>query len=304
MTSSQQFSPKQASIDLQAPATLGGMTTGNFASLLRATTPIRIRMLVAPDMAKEWLETTNIKNRPLSEAHWMKIWLDIIESRWKYNGEPISFGTNGALLNGQHRLQACAESETSIDTDVIFGLDPEAMNTIDIGKVRTAANIAHLEGVENATASCAAAHLILLHENGGIQQLGNKDVEPSKPKVNERVRSDRRISAVAGHASGMGRGLAAPRVMTFCYYVFSDQNPDLAETFFNQLESGAGLTQRSPVYLLRERLRTNSAGKAKLPLLEIVALFFKAWIAYRSGRPVKCLRWNNSGANPEGFPEI
>ena len=106
MTLLQQFSPKQPSIDLQAPATFGGITADHFASLLRATTPIRHRMLVAPDMATHWLETTNIKNRPLSEAHWMKIWLDIVEGRWKYNGEPISFGTNGALLNGQHRLKA------------------------------------------------------------------------------------------------------------------------------------------------------------------------------------------------------
>jgi hypothetical protein len=295
--------PKQASIDLHGPTAFDG-ASANFASLLRASKPVRIRMLVTPAMAKIWLETTNVNNRPLSEMHWMKIWLDIAEGRWKYNGEPISFGTNGALLNGQHRLQACAVGDTPIDTDVIFGLDPEAMSTIDIGKVRTAANIAHLEGIQNASVACAAAHLILLHENGGIQQLGNKQVEPSKTKVNERVRTDHRISDIAGRAAGLGRSLAPPRVMACCYYFFSAQNPDLAEQFFDRLASGAGLTKHDPVYLLRERLRTNSAGKAKLPLLEIVALFFKAWIAYRNGKQVKCLRWNNGGANPEKFPEI
>jgi hypothetical protein len=261
-------------------------------------------MSVTPQMAKHWLEATNFKNRPISEMHWMKIWLDLAEGRWRYNGEPISFGTNGALLNGQHRLRACSEGEVALDTDVIFGLDPEAMGTIDIGKARTAANIAHLEGVENAPAACAAAHLILLHENAGIQQLGNKDAEPSKTKIIERVRTDRRISVVAGHAVGMGQGLASPRVMTFCYYLFSAQKPELAEQFFTSLERGTGLTKDNPAYLLRERLRTNSAGKAKLPLLELVALFFKAWIAYRGGKPVKCLRWNNSGVSPERFPEI
>jgi hypothetical protein len=290
-------------IDLYAPDVFDGAST-NFASLLRASTPVRFRLLVTPAMAKTWLETTNIRNRPISEMHWMKLWLDIAEGRWRYNGEPISFGTNGALLNGQHRLKACAEGDTPIDTDVIFGLDPDAMSTIDIGKVRTAANIAHLDGIQNATVACAAAHLILLHENGGIQQLGNKQVEPSKTKVNERVRTDHRISDIAGRAGGMGRGLASPRAMTLCYYLFSAQNPELAEHFFERLASGAGLTKHDPVYLLRERLRTNSAGKAKLPLLEIVALFFKAWIAYRNGKPVKCLRWNNTGANPERFPEI
>jgi hypothetical protein len=305
MSSLQQFSPKQPSVDLPPAAVpRSGMNTDNLASLLRATKPVRLRMLVTPDMAKHWLETTNIRNRPLSEMHWMKLWLDIAEGRWRYNGEPISFGSNGALLNGQHRLKACAEGDTPIDTDVIFGLDPEAMSTIDIGKVRTAANIAHLDGIQNAVVACAAAHLILLHENGGIQQLGNKQVEPSKTKVNERVRTDHRIPDIAGRAAGMGRGLASPRVMAFCYYLFSTQNPELAELFFDRLASGAGLSKYDPVYQLRERLRTNSAGKAKLPLLEIVALFFKAWGAYRNGRLVKCLRWNNGGANPEKFPEI
>lgn len=305
MTTLQQFSPKQSSTDLTAPAMFGGNTNNNnFASLLRATKPIRIRMLVTPEMAKHWLETTNTRNRPISEMHWMKIWLDIVEGRWRYNGEPISFGFNGALLNGQHRLRACAESVTAIDSDVIFGLDPDVMNTIDIGKVRTAANIAHLEGVENASAACAAAHLILLHEGGGIQQLGNKQAEPSKTKINERVRADHRIAEVAGCAISRGRGLAPPRVLIFCYYLFSAQNQDLADRFFGQFESGARLTQDNPVYILRERLRTNSISKARLPLLEIVALFFKAWNTYRAGKPVKSLRWNNGGSNPEKFPEI
>ena len=87
---------------------------------------------------------------------------------------------------------------------------------------------------------------------------------------------------------------------------------DLALTTFNSALKHWTKGKDSPVSeadiavdnLLRERLRTNSAGKAKLPLLEIVALFFKAWIAYQNGKQVKCLRWNNGGANPEKFPEI
>ena len=125
MSSSPQSLPKQTSIDLSpAAAPLGGPTTDNLAAFLKATQPTRIRMVVTPGSAKSWLETTNVKNRPISELHWMKIWLDIVEGRWKYNGEPISFGTNGALLNGQHRLRACEKSGIGIDTDVIFGLNP------------------------------------------------------------------------------------------------------------------------------------------------------------------------------------
>ena len=66
MTSLPQFSPKQTSNDLHPPALFGG-TANQFASLLRATKPTRIRMLLTPATAKHWLETTNVKNRPLSD---------------------------------------------------------------------------------------------------------------------------------------------------------------------------------------------------------------------------------------------
>ena len=60
----------------------------------------------------------------------------------------------------------------------------------------------------------------------------------------------------------------------------------------------------NPVYLLRERLLTDRLAKAKLPKLEIVALFFKAWRFYRESRPLRKLFWKRDGAAPEKFPDI
>ncbi len=265
MTSLQQSLPRMASSDVPPPASFGAGKIDNFTSLLRARTPVRLRVLVTSELARHWLDKTNLWNRPLSEMHWMKIWLDIVEGRWKYNGEPISFGTNGALLNGQHRLQACAESGAAIDTDVIFGLDPDVMSTIDIGKVRTAANIAHLEGIENATAACAAAHQIQLHENGGIQQHGNKQVEPSKTKINERVRTDRRISEIAGRAAGMGRGLASPRVMSFCYYLFSASSLSWPSTFSAAWQAARGSPSMIPSTCCGSGCAPTTQGRRSCP---------------------------------------
>jgi len=58
------------------------------------------------------------------------------------------------------------------------------------------------------------------------------------------------------------------------------------------------------VYHLRERLLADRRAKAKLPQLEIVALFFKAWLYYRDGRPLRKLFWKTDGPAPEKFPEI
>ena len=262
--------------------------------------PVRGRMTITPEQAKDWLDTANKRNRPLRATHYMALGIDMLEGRWKYNGDAIRFGTDGVLLDGQHRLMACVDATTPFETDVIFGLDPDVMPTIDIPRVRTAGDVAHLQGVNNASQATAVANLLLLHAKHGIQNFRNPTCYPTKTQIIQAVTTNPRIAVVAGHTGWRSRKLVAPRILGFCYYLFSEQNPDLAERFLVELTEGTNLSKDNPVYLLRERLRTNSASKAKLPPLEIIALFFKAWTAYRDGERIRLLRWTSK----ESFPHI
>lgn len=270
-------------------------------SLLRATVPFRIRMAVTPDLAKRWLEV-NTKNRRPTDGHWLEIAIDMEQGRWKYNGEALKFGSDGVLLDGQHRLIACVESEMPFDTDVVFGLDPGVLDTIDTNVLpRTAAHIAQLEGVENATGSSALAYLLLVHETHGIHRVQNSDCKPTKTQVIARAKSDPRIAQIAGRSTAWARRLVQPRVTGFCYYLFSQQNIDKAEQFFEEFSSGQDIGRGDPVYYLRARMILNAGSKAKLPMKEVIALFFKAWIAYRDDKPMYKLGWRSSA---EPFPQI
>jgi hypothetical protein len=261
-------------------------------------------MTITPEMARQWLADTNRKNRPLSELKWMAYALDMLDGRWKYNGDAIRFGSDGVLLDGQHRLMACVEAGVAFESDVVFGLDPEVLDTIDIGEARTAGDIAHLEGVPNANGACALAQLLLIHQSHGIHRMGNPQLKPTKTQIIEAVKGNPRISQVAGKAASFGRKLVAPRITAFCYYVFSGQDQARANRFFEEFSFGANLAADNPTYHLRERLLANRLSKSKLPTLEIIALFFKAWIAYRDGRSVRHLRWRREGPAPEKFPDI
>jgi hypothetical protein len=279
--------------------------TTNLDSLLSATTPVRIRIMITPAIAKHWLETTNQKNRKKVDSHWLEIAIEMEEGRYKYNGFPILFGSDGVLLDGQHRLTACVEANVPFDTDVVFGLDPQVLDTIDTNIVpRTAAHVAQMEGVENAKGSSAIASLLLVHEKYGVHRVQNADCKPTKTEVIARLKADRHISEIAGRCAAWSRKMVHPRVVGFCYYLFSQQNLGLAESFFAQFADGANLSKRSPIYLLRQRLWLNSTAKAKLPLKEIIAIFFKAWVAYREGRPLGLLVWRSGGDRPEPFPQI
>jgi hypothetical protein len=81
-------------------------------------------------------------------------------------------------------------------------------------------------------------------------------------------------------------------------------NRPLADRFFDELAHGLNLSPDNPVYHLRERLLADRRAKAKLPQLEIVALFFKVWLYYRDGRPLRKLFWKTDGPAPEKFPDI
>ncbi|MCC6392617.1 MAG: hypothetical protein IT167_18600 [Bryobacterales bacterium] len=264
----------------------------------------RVRMQVTPELARQWLEKNVHNNRPLTDSLVIRYGVDMLEGRWQYNGDAIRFDTDGRLIDGQHRLHACIEAKLSFDTDVLFGLAPETIRTIDIGKSRTAGNIAHVEGAHNASCACAVAGLIVLHRRHGIQYMTDPRCQPTKPQVVEAAQSLPALDAAVAQAKLLGKKIAPPRLVGFCYYEFAAQNRDLAQRFYLELAHGLKLSPDNPVYHLRERLLADRQAKAKLPQLEIVALFFKAWMYYRENRPLRKLFWKSDGPAPEKFPDI
>jgi hypothetical protein len=261
----------------------------------------RVHMVITPLLAQVWLDSANLKNRPLSENWYLQMACDMLDGRWLDNGDAIRFGSDGVLLDGQHRLRAVVECGIPLETDVIFGLDPQVLDSIDIGKVRTSADVVHMGGVLNSTNACALAAMLLNHRQRGVDRY--KDVGgPTKSQIINLVKADPKVSLIAGRVGQLGSKLTMPRVVTFCYYVFAEQDHAKTERFFSEFASGDGLERDSPVFLLRERMIANKGSKAKLPLTEVIALFFKAWIAYRDGNKIRCLRWQ--GKQGESFPDI
>jgi hypothetical protein len=78
--------------------------------------PRRMRMMVTPELAKQWLEA-NTHNRPLSEELVIAYMVDMLDGRWQYNGDAIRFDHTGRLIDGQHRLHACIEAGVPFETD-------------------------------------------------------------------------------------------------------------------------------------------------------------------------------------------
>lgn len=256
---------------------------------------------ITPEIAGNLL-SRNTQNRPLSEARVQKYAREMTEGRWLMNGEPILFDRHGKLINGQHRLYACIRSGVSFECVVGQGLGDDVFPTLDQHGKRTIADVLSIDGEASGHVLAAAVTRIWKYERGILTRTG-MDSRPSTQEARETLARHPGIRESMPHGAKMGN-LVSRSLMTFCHYIFSAKNPELAEWFMEALGSGADIGKTDPVFHLRRRLIEDRAGKARLPEKEVIALTFKTWNATRAGREVRALRWRGTGPTAEPFPKV
>lgn len=245
----------------------------------------------------------NTLNRPLNDQHVKRIAGQIINGKWKFNGDTIKLSDDGGILDGQHRLWAVVESKVSVETIIVRGIEREAFATIDtLRKPRNGSDVLALNGATRYRAQMSAAIQWLIRWQRGvlesyqapINRIENSDIEltyENNPGI------ERAIERVMGL-----RGLANPSVVGFFYYILTNRNPEIAERMVFTLENPAGVSITDPFFRLRMYFSSDHM-KRKDPIVTI-ALMVKAANAAYFGREIKALAWRNQGTAPEAFPKL
>lgn len=263
-------------------------------------TPTDGKWLITPRIAKLWLEQWNHGNRPLRRSRVRRYVAEIKRGEWGYNGEALKFSAR-RLLDGQHFLHAVVESGISLPKLVVANLDDVAFRYMDRNDKRSTSDDLHEAGEANVTALTATLAWVWRWERGDLEFAGR----PSSAQAEDCL--DRHIAVREG-VTFLGRewmrkyGGGAPAA--FVYYVAGTIDAHRRDRFFNQLQTGAGLEEGSSINLLRERLIADKNAKAKLPSVQKLALYIKAWNAFYEGRPLRYLRWRQEGDSKEPFPSF
>lgn len=122
---------------------------------------------ISPNMAEKWLRIGG-RNRHLSSrlAHFLG---DEIETdKWLLNGQPIIFSSTGHLMDGQHRLQAIVNTGRTVKSLVVWGIEPAAFATMDVGRKRSASQVLSMEGYMCTTLLAATHGLLDRIEHGPL----------------------------------------------------------------------------------------------------------------------------------------
>lgn len=252
---------------------------------------------ITPAIAKEWLEK-NKGNRPINWSHVRLLARDMKLGRWRLNGETIIMALE-RLLDGQHRLLAVIESGCTIESLVVEGMDAGVFETLNIGKIRNAPTIASLLGHTQTKTLCAAVRVIDQYDSRRMAARARFSVGDTLALIDAHPGVHRSICVC-----DKVKNLAPKSILVAFHYLFSRIDPQEADAFIEALKRGANLAETDPVYLLRERLRSNALAKAKLSDAYIAALIVKAWNAKRERIVLRNLRYIEEGKKPESFPVI
>lgn len=261
---------------------------------------------VTPKLAEQWLGK-NGHNRNIRPAAVNIYAADMVNGRWRFNGEAIKFNTEGELADGQHRLMAVIAAGVTVPMLVGYDLSPESQETMDSGVKRTAGDVLRLRGYMNYVVLSAVANRVLLWQRG-VRWSRNRLSMPSKAELVQAIETDPTIIEATHVADRCRKWVQAPTsVIGTCWWVFAHIDREQADDFFDKLQTGADLPAHHPILTLRNRLsQVRNAPGQWLSTERYIALFCRCWNAYRQGRTLQKLAISTGKPGADGeevFPE-
>lgn len=247
---------------------------------------------VTPELAEFWLKA-NTRNRHVRKSRVKQYARDMAAGRWLFNTQGVTFGTDGSLIDGQHRLSAVVLAGVPVTMVVWFNVPPASRSVIDIGVPRNLADIGELTNMQAAVTQAM------------MRGMAGKSVPAS---MAEKVAFYRRFSiqidgSIARFAS-FRKGITQASVIgVIARASLHMSEPDI-DRFCAVLQSGLNSEDRDvTVIRLRDRLMSGLASIGGSAVLrEIYALTASALRSFSEGKAVKLLRPATS--DPFPLPEF
>lgn len=283
---------------------LDGLTNGKKSSTIQdfigIHNGVRVEVWrITPELASGLLEKNH--NRPVRPKIVKRYARRMAEGRWLLNYEWIGLDEHGFVIEGQHRLMACAMAGVPFETLVLTGLPRDLFPFIGGASPRTGSDVVALDGHPQAKNLAAALSYVWRAEKGIGLWLSSQ--RPDNDEVLSVLHAHPTMHDSVKAAAVCSRVYPSIAMLAYLHYEFKRRDPEAADAFVSKLASGANLKESDPVFVLRERLLADKGAKAKLQRKHILALTIKAWNYVRAGRRApKFLRWSDGAGEP--FPSI
>lgn len=249
-------------------------------------------------------------NRRLIETNTKAILTDIKAGNWRFTHQGIAFNPDGFLVDGQHRLAAIVKAwksgEDDISLPMVIALGVQHGEKIDLTRRRGVSTFFQMEGYASAGHLATIVANIHRYSTANFDRQGLDLAHWTRPvtlEQSQRVLIDwpKAVNSVgpASLLTGLLPPSGAGAAWTICITRYPEE---MNMEFIRRLKSGANLDENSPILKLRNWcLANNSKGRGgrRLPAWHAMAVYFKAFRAFREGTTVEQLSYKNT---VERFP--
>tara|TARA_R110000824_G_scaffold126473_1_gene285995 strand:+ start:275 stop:1231 length:957 start_codon:yes stop_codon:yes gene_type:complete len=247
--------------------------------------------------AKQLLSTT-IGNRRTAPAQIARFTEAMLSHEWATLFDPIRISDSRKLLDGHHRLESIANSNSELRTLVLTGFPETIFEYMDQGQPRTLNDTFHLDGRLNAAKLAGAAKFLY---NMLSQKTEYIDVFKPSNQVGMKVlraHSGLEQSVVEALSICGPNGIQAPlapvAVVHYLLHAKYGFHDIVLKDFFDTLQhSPSNAVDKSAVNLRNKLQREWQAGRKRTgskvtwDSTEVLSWFCQAWLSHLEGKPVK-----------------
>jgi len=243
-------------------------------------------------LAEEMLKR-NINNRPLSQLTVDHYAEQMLRGEWQYTKVPIIFSDEGRLIDGQHRLTACAQSGMVIVSDVAFGAPDHAFAYIDTGKKRTAGDIFAIHDIKSHSSVAAITKVVQAYALAGCHPTNWAHRSTPSELYNYLCDNPDITLSLKAYEYFKNSRLANPSTMAGIYVFCARRDREMADRFFRMAADGFGAeTQTDPAQVLHKRFIEVATRGMRLTPAMLMGLTITAWNRTRDGHSGRGLRFS------------
>ncbi len=224
---------------------------------------------ITPLLAQYVLDNCNTQNRKPNSNHVSRIAVSLVSDQWVMNGESIVFSDQGLLVDGQHRLMACAQTGVAIKSVVVFGVENQkSFDTHGQGVVRTARQVLSMNGFSNTTSLGAACKFALFFRGtkGLIWDEDEAEIKAKAPLVSRDMilelatsLDESVVNKVADIHSNIPASLSRACVSGMFLFL-CEINKEAAYIFFNKIVEDDFVGKTDPARLIKRYLSRTTKG--------------------------------------------
>jgi hypothetical protein len=266
---------------------------------------------INPVLAQSWLDRGGL-NRGLKPTYVLALAAAIRRGEWKLTGDTIKLDSQGRVRDGQHRLQAVIESGIPITTLVVRNVPDDAFDVMDTGRSRNITDVLHIHGYPNRNELGTTVRNLITYEATGRISI---ETRVSKTLVSP-ISSLEYLEKYPGLLDTINEAMAVRKasipggvgLWAALLEIFKRIDNPAADTFWDKLIEGQGLSRGDGILVLRNKLLSDRNLWVQATRRDREALagaIIKTWNAWRRKETVtdwRVLRYLNSSNRPEAFP--